>query len=180
MAVPRTIAAAACALLVAACGLLVPREYAVSEAEIQSRLARRFPVERTVLGLFELQLANPVVRLDAARNRVFTDFDARLRVRGSGRTFTGRAGLSGLPRYDAGQRAFFLGSAAVDRLEIDGVPPAIAERLHGLAASLAPDLLEKTPIYALRPDEGRILGTEMTATGVRVAGDRLVVDLAPR
>lgn len=137
-------------------------------------------MEEDLLGVFELELSNPAVRLDEAKNRVATVFDASLRVRGVPRAYTGRAGLSGLPRYDAERRAFFLADASVEELEIDGLPRSVASQLRGLAQTLAPDLFETTPLYALRPGDGRLFGSELTATGIRIVGDRLTVDLAPK
>jgi Protein of unknown function (DUF1439) len=159
------------------CAVLLPSEVRYTQQDLQERMTKRFPWNKTFLGIFELTLINPAIKLDELRNRVATGFDVQLTVKGLERNFTGRTTLSGLPRYDADKRAFFLHDAAVDELNIDGMPPRLATQFKNLAASLAPDVFNTTPLYSLRPDEGKYLGTELIARDVQVKGGQLVMGL---
>ena len=160
-----------------ACATLLPNEVRYSQQDLQERMAKRFPWKKTFFGIFELELINPAIQLDEARNRVATAFDVQLTVKGLERSYSGRTTLSGLPRYDADKRAFFLQDAAVDQLDIEGMPTRLAAQLKGLAATLAPDVFNTTPLYSLRPDEGRYLGTEFIARDVQIKDGQLILGL---
>jgi Protein of unknown function (DUF1439) len=173
-------------LSIAAAGLgactpvwLLPREHSLSLDDIQRRLARRFPWKKSFLGLFELELVNPVAALDETKGRVASSFDVTLRTKLSSRVFAGKAILSGVPRYDERERSFFFAEPTIDQLDFDGLPRAFADQLRELAAVLAPDVTQGLALHTLRPEDTKIMGTEMTAKSIRVERDRLVVELAP-
>ncbi len=168
----------ACALL-AACAALLPESIGFTAAELEARLAERMPLRRNILGLFDLELTRPTVGLDASDQRVTATFDMAVRTTLSTRVLPGMIRLSGIPRYDGVATAIMLDQARVDAFELDGVPRALRDRLNEAASLVAKDVLDRRPFYTLRPEQLRWGGVTLTPRGVRIVGDRLVVDLRP-
>jgi len=164
----------------AGCQALAPRSVSFTAAEIEARLARRMPLRRSIAGLVELELARPVVVLEQATQRLATTFDLSLRLPLLLRDTAGQVTFSGIPRYDAASRSISLVQGAVDRVSVDGLPVALASRLRELATRVAEDQFARGPLYTLEPDQTRFGGMELNPTAVRIEGERLVVDLAPR
>jgi hypothetical protein len=178
----RAVVLAAAALVAAGCAALGlhPREAAFSLADMQSRLEKRFPWKKTFLGVIELELTNPKLALAPDRNRIAVAFDTATRSPLANRPFLGRATLSGVPRYEPNERAFYLAEPRFDALELEGVPSGIAAELRRIADGIAADALAGVPLHTLKPEDTRYYGTEMTARAIRVERDRVVVELQPK
>lgn len=168
----------ACALL-AACAALLPESIGFTAAELEAKLAERMPLRRNFLGLFDLELARPAVALDSSEQRVTATFAIALRTTLSTRILPGTIRLSGTPRYDSAARAIMLDQARVDAFELDGLPRALRDRLNEVAALVAKDVLDRRPFYTVKPEQLRWGGVALTPRGVRIVGDRLLVDLGP-
>jgi hypothetical protein len=64
------------ATLLAGCAALFgPRTVDVSQAQLEELLARRFPLSRRVLEIFDVTVSAPRLRLLPEANRIATDFD---------------------------------------------------------------------------------------------------------
>jgi hypothetical protein len=177
----RPLAIALCfALATAGCSALLPRLLMFSAEQLAAKLAERMPFKRTFYGLLDLELDKPRVALDEKDGRVATLFDATLRTPLSTRAYSGAVKLSGAPRYEADSRSVMLGAARVELLNFDGVPGSLNRQLQDLATTLAQEVLDRRPLYTLKPEDLRFAGVQLNPSGVRIAGDRLVVDLAPR
>lgn len=177
----RTFLAAAALLPLAACTALglYPRERSFTAAEIQERLARRFPWRKS-FALVDVELANPLVRLDDAGGRLGTTFDATLRSPLLREGLIGKLSVSGIPRYAAETRAFVLGDLRVDALDFPRLPRGVSEEIRRLAGGIASELLGDAPIYTLRPEDGRYLGAELEPESVRIENERLVLRVKPK
>jgi hypothetical protein len=158
---------------------LYPRERAFTAAEVQERVARRFPFRRS-FSIVDVELTNPIVRLDGARNRVAIAFDAGVRSPFLGNVVNGRATLSGVPRYAATDRTFLLGDLALDALDVPGMPARVADEVRRIAGGIAREALDGVPIYTLRPEDGRMFGQDLEPESVSVEGERLVLRVRPR
>ncbi|MEO7404130.1 MAG: DUF1439 domain-containing protein, partial [Burkholderiales bacterium] len=139
--------ALAAALTACTPGWLLPSQLSFSRDEIQKRIERRFPWKKTVLGVIELELVNPVASLDEAKGRVASSFDVTLRTPLTNRVFTGKALLSGVPQYDERDRSFYFADPKIDSFDIAGLPRAYADQLRELVTTLAPDVVQGLPLY---------------------------------
>ena len=141
------------ALLFAGCaGLGVPRSIRLSESELQAQLAKRFPMQRSLLDLFDLQLSDPVVRLDAAANRLATELTLSGSERRSGRSLQGRLALDYGLRYEPADGSIRLVQPRVDSLqlgEVPGLSPRRAEMLQSMGIALAERLLDDLVLYRI-------------------------------
>src|SRR5436190_10910699 len=69
----------------------------IEQAELQARLAPRFPTHHCKLLIARLELANPLVVLAEGEDRIGFTADAKVTL--GTRERTGRVGFSGRPRY---------------------------------------------------------------------------------
>jgi len=144
-------AAALCVVLLAGCvGLGVPRSITLSKSELQSQLARRFPMQRSLLDAIDLQLSDPVVRLDAVANRLATELTLSGSERRSGRSLQGRLALDYGLRYEPADGSIRLVQPRVQSLQLGDVPglsPWRAEMAQRLGIALAERLLDDLVLY---------------------------------
>lgn len=162
------------------CQAIAPRSVSFTNAELASMLARRMPLRRSVRGILELELSQPVVALQEEQQRLAVTFDLSLRSAFLPGERTGQLTFSGIPRYDASSRSISLVEGAVDRLSVDGLPATLAGRLRELASRIAEDQFARNPIHTLDPDKTRFGSLDLNPTAVRIEAGRLVVELAPR
>ena len=74
-------ALAAGTTLIAGCaGLFGPRTVEVSQAQLEELLARRFPLTRRVLEIFDVTVSAPLLRLLPDANRIATDFELASKI----------------------------------------------------------------------------------------------------
>jgi Protein of unknown function (DUF1439) len=165
-------------LLVASCSLLVPGSIGFSAPELEAKLAERLPLRRTFHGLFDVELDRPKIGLDATEGRISAGFDLGLRSALSARVLTGSVRFSGTPRYDVATQSIMLERARIEQLDLVGVPQGMRDRLIELAALVARDVIEQRPLYTLKPEQLRWAGMPLAPRGIRIANDRLLIDLA--
>jgi hypothetical protein len=135
--------------------LLGPRSFTVSEAQLRERLAAQFPVDRRLLELLDLHMAEPRVSLKPDLNRIEVAFDLRLDERLSRRSFPTTIALDTALFYDPAQAAVRMVDVRMRSLRVDGLPVALAGTLETLGAPLAEQLLEGTPVYRFTPEQLR-------------------------
>ena len=151
----RAAAVALCALLLAACAG-VPRSITLSEAELQAQLAKRFPVQRSLLDSVDLQLSDPVLRLDAAANRLATELTLLGSERRSGRSLQGRLALDYGLRWEPSDGSVRLVQPRVRSLQFGdaALSSRRAEMLQQMGVALAERLLDDLVLY--RVPEARL------------------------
>jgi hypothetical protein len=150
--------AALAALLAAGCaGPGVPRRIVLSEAELQAQLARRFPLQRSLLDIYELQLSDPRLRIDGTAGRLATELALQASDKRSGRTLQGRLALDYGLRWEPSDGSIRLVQPRVDSLQIapeSGLSPRRAELLQRMGSALVLRLLDDVVLY--RVPEARL------------------------
>ena len=174
------------ALLLAGCaGWGVPRSITLSESELQAQLARRFPMQRSLLDMLELQLSDPVVRLDAATNRLSTELTLSGSERRSGRSLQGRLALDYGLRYAPDDGSIRLVQPRVQRLQFDDVPglsPRRAEMAQRMGVALAERLLDDLVLYRISAERLvslRNAGYQPGTLQVRPGGLEITIEPLP-
>lgn len=169
------------AAFLAACSSnpLLPGEIRMTAAELTQRLAKRFPVERSVAGLVDITFMHPVMSFNDAEKRLVATFDMTVRVPLSTRVLNGSVAVSGTPDYLPESRSLFLKGGKVDRLAIDNMPEALSGALAKVAAQLAKGQFEDKPLYTFQPEDFAKYGMGYKAVTVQVHGDALVLTLKP-
>jgi hypothetical protein len=155
-----------------------PGELRFTNAELTERLARRFPVERSVGGLLDITISRPRAEtriVTGVAARFGTSFDITVKLPLTGKTLNGAMSISGLPHYDAASRSIFLRDAKVDSIRTDGMPDALSAALAKAASSMARDILEEKPVQTLKEDDLKRFGLATSPLRIEVRQDGLVL-----
>lgn len=154
-------------------------EIRFSHEQLGARLAKRFPMERSVAGLLDVTLSNPrfETRESGGGNRLAASFDMVAKMSLTGKSISGSMTLSGIPRYDAKLQSIFLDNARVEALRSDHMPEALAAALAKTATSVARDALEEKALYAFSPEELRRYGLSLSPKRIEVRQDGIALIL---
>ncbi|MDE2368660.1 MAG: DUF1439 domain-containing protein [Burkholderiales bacterium] len=171
------------AALLAVCGLagclgvLTPRSITLSEGDIERALERKFPQDRRLLDIFDVNIAAPRVKLQPDRNRLAAVVDVHARDRLLGGSWQGRLSFNSQLRWQADDQTVRLAQVRVDDLALVDPASPLRSAAERLGAALAERVLEDEPIYRLPPDKAEQLrqaglkpGTvQVTPAGVEIA-----------
>ncbi|MEO8102433.1 MAG: DUF1439 domain-containing protein [Betaproteobacteria bacterium] len=167
-------------VLLAGCGTLpfVSGEVRMSADELTQKMARRFPLEKSVAGLLDITLANPRVDLSEADNRITTNFHVMVKPM-TGKTLSGTLRVSGRPEYLPDSRALYLRDARVDQIRMDNMPDGLSALLAKAASTMARDVLAEKPLHTFQAGDFTKYGVQYVPDRIVVRGDHLVLTLKP-
>ncbi|WP_123385579.1 DUF1439 domain-containing protein [Paraburkholderia sp.] len=154
-AVGITVSLAACA---ASTFPFIPSHYTFSQQQVQEAVQRKFPYQRTISQVFQVQLANPVVGFLPDTNRVSIRLDAHLASPFLQEPVDGVFTLSSELAYDEASKSVVLKSPNVDSVNVSGGAQAYTQQINAAAALLATQLLTNYPIYTFKPDQLQFAG----------------------
>lgn len=170
--------------LAAGAAAAMPGSIVFSEDQLQDHLARRFPIERRLFEQFELRLADPSLRLDAATARLSTALRLSARDQASGRSAQGRVTLGYALRYEPADASVRLVRPRVESFEFDalpGVEPRRAEATQRVVLALAELLLDDLVLYRVpkeRLDMLRAIGFRPGKLNVTREGLEITIEPA--
>ncbi len=166
------------ALLAACASLVGPRDIELPLHKMQAGVEKRFPINKKILQLVDLQLTNPrVIMLDG--ERVGLNLDALLAPPFGSQSWRGNLSLSGRLVLAPGRNAVVLAEPRVDRFAIDGVDEGRRQQLVGAANMLMAQALADMPLYQFRPDDLRYAGVQFVPTRISANARGLVVAVEP-
>jgi len=167
------------AVVLSGCGSVpfVSGEVRMSADELTQRMAKRFPVEKSVAGLLDITLANPRVGLSEIDNRITTDFMVDLKLPLSSKKMTGTVKISGRPEYVPETRSLFLRDAKVERIRVENMSDSLSAALARTTSVLARETLEDKPLHVFTEDQFSKYGVKYTPERIVVRGDSLVLKL---
>lgn len=159
-------------------GLMGPPHVAYSEAELNQMLARRFPIEKRVMEMLELSLANPKLALRPEAGRIATEFDLLAYERLSGRRWQGQLALEYGLRLDRSDNSLRMDNPWVTRLSLDKGAGAQVERIGALVVE---QLLRDVVIHRLKPEQVERMAKAGYELGdVRVTSSGVEINARPR
>lgn len=129
-------------------------EYTATREELQSQIAKRFPVAERYAEIFMVGLRDPQLGLDGRANRAA--ITATLTIASpllAASPVQGVVSVSSALRYDAAARALRLDQPKAERLELQGVEGRDAERLQKVGAVVAQELLQGQILRSFTADE---------------------------
>ncbi len=161
--------------------LLRGRTYVVelTEAQIQEKLDDRFPVRKQYLSVFALTLSEPKVSLQEGSDRISLGLKATLNIQlgGQQKPLGGDAVASAGLRYDPTDYSFYLDDPNLKSLTVQGIPFQYTELVDKVAAELAQERLDRTPIYTLRKNDLKQTTARLVLRGFVVQDGRLIITL---
>jgi hypothetical protein len=129
-------------------------EYTASRDELQTMIAKRFPVAERYAEIFMVGLRDPQLGLEAGTNRAA--LTATLTIASpllAASPVQGVVSMSSALRYDAATRTLRLDQPKAERLELQGVEGRDAERLQKVGAVVAQELLQGQVLRSFTADE---------------------------
>jgi len=166
--------------LLAGCasGMLGMGEIKFSHAELTERLARRFPLEKSVAGLIDVSLTRPRVnaREESGKDaRLAATFDVQIKMALSSTVVAGVVSMSGKPRYDAATRSIFIADVRVDLIRVDNMPDALSAALAKAASSIARDNIEDKPLRTFTEAELTRFGLTLNPQRIDVRSEGIAL-----
>lgn len=179
----RSICIALVGLILAACATVAPpppREFRLTQAQLQELVGRPFVTAQTYLGLLDIKLTTPRVSLQPESNRVLTAMDVAVDAPLIGKPWQGSASISGRLRFDRAAGAILLEEPRAESFKVDGVPAAFADRVSKIGGWLTEQVLKGFTVYTLKPEDLRFDKVDYTPSEFRVKPGELVISLVPK
>lgn len=144
--------------LAACAGLPFGNDYTFSEAQLQRALDRKFPFDRHVLAVLDVNLSHPRLTLLPERNRLAVAVDATIAHPLGGAPFTGTLAIESALAYDPATMSVVLRDPEVQNFTVDRLPERWSRQLNAAGALIATQLLQGAPIYTFKPEQLNIGG----------------------
>ena len=145
----------------------------LTEQELQTRLAARFPIQNCALVIVCLDITSPQLKLVEDSDRIALSADLAATV--LQRRYAGALAFSGRVRYVAQEGEFFLDDIEIHRFELEGVPTQYTEMLRSRGPAALRAVLSTPPIYTLKADNAQQRLARLTVRDVRVVNGKLRV-----
>lgn len=143
----------------------------IEQAELQARIAPRFPTHHCKIVIACLDLSNPVVVLTEGEDSVGLSVDAKVRV--GNRERTGRIGFSGKPRYVPAEGQLFLDELKITTLAFDGLPAEYAEIVKWRGPEVINSRLQAHPVYTIDTSTAKGAVAKLAVRDVKVVNGKL-------
>ena len=166
-------------LMLSACATLpfVSGEVRMSADELTQKMAKRFPMQKSVGGLLDITLANPRVDLSETDNRITTSFQVVAKLSLNNKSLVGNLKVSGRPEYVPESRSLFLRDAKVDQLRLENMTDALSAALAKAVSTVARDAMGDKPLHTFRAEDFTKYGIQYVPENIFVRGDQLVLSL---
>lgn len=157
------------ALILTSCGTLADlalrSQYLIRTDQIMNSLAPFFPFRRSVNGVGELALANPVFAMVPDRNKVRIGLSTGLTAASGLGKLTGIPALDQLGgqaaagtcqlacglRYDRDTRGIYLNEPEIETFESSRLSSSLTNPLRSVINLFGPQFLDRHPIHILEP-----------------------------
>jgi hypothetical protein len=183
-AIKKALAAAAVLLVLAAAVayfILKGETYEIrlTEQQIQERLDQKFPIAKKYFAILDVAYQNPKVHLVESSDRIQFGVETGLTFPFGGETkaLTGDSQLTAGLRYDATSHEFYLVDPQIDRLDIQGIPPAMTAKSEAALKTVAREVLERYPVYTIKPTDLKKVTARMILKSVVAKNGELVITL---
>ena len=181
LAAGAALAAIVATIALTGCASLVSHDVTLSEAQITLLLARQFPMERKVLEVIDLTVANPQIHLLPDTNRVGTELDVTAVDRLFGNTARAHVNVDYGLRFEPSDHSIRMTQVRVRELTLDSGTSS----LHGVAQRLgtlvAEGALENQTLYKMKPAQADEMDRlNLQASPIRVTPQGLVMTVSPR
>ena len=168
-------------LLSGCAGLIGTHDVDISESQLTLLLARQFPMDRKVLEVIDLSIANPVLTLIPEGNRVGTELDVSALDRLFGSSAMGHVKLDYGLRFQASDHTIRMTQVRVRELTLSSGSNNLrgaAQRLGGLVAENA---LEDLVLYRMKPAQADEMDRlNLVASPITVTATGLHMTVSPR
>lgn len=120
----------------------------LSEADINKRLADKFPFKKCRLLLACVEVSQLNVKLPEGSNRI--NFESPFTASLGQNKASGRVAFSSTLRFDKESSSFFLQDLAINNLEVGNVSPEILNSIKTTTTDAFRTAIENYPIYTIK------------------------------
>ena len=152
-------------------------EVKLTATELNEKVAKRFPIEKSIAGLLEVTLTAPKVRLIERDGRINADVAVAVRLPFSAKTIEGKLGFSGRPDYVPASKSIYLRDAKIDSVIMDNMLDALSAGVAKAASTVARELFEDKPLHTFKPEDFTKYGINYDPQRVVVRDNALVLIL---
>ena len=170
------------ALALAGCAALVgTHDVDIGESQLTLLLARQFPMDRKVLEVIDLEIANPQIHLLPQSNRIATELDVSALDRLFGNSAQGHVSLDYGLRFQASDHTIRMTQVRVRELKLASGSSSLrgaSQRLGGLVAENA---LENLVLYRMKPSQADEMDRlNLVASPITVTPQGLHMSVSPK
>ncbi len=153
-------------------------EYTLTQAQLQAQVDAHFPLSRRYQALFDVHLSEPVLSLDAARNRI--GLATQVQISSAllqPRSITGALALSSGLKFDPNSQTLQLDQPSAERVALDGLQGKSAEQLQTIGSAVLQQLLRDYPLYSFQAEDLQRFGARLVPGAITVLADRITLAL---
>lgn len=153
-------------------------EYTMTRKDIESAVDKRFPTTLNYGQLLSVELTHPQIGFNPQANRINTQVDAQVQnVLLQGQPLKGVLAISSALKYDPVRRAVLLDNPSVERVDVNGMPPAYGQQLTAIGGNVAQQVLNQYPIYTFKPEQLKYGGRDVEPGAITVLPDGIKVEV---
>ncbi len=169
----------ACELLSSCASLVGVRRVELPLSRLQDGLERRFPLERHLLTMFDIELTRPQLALLSVSDRIALTMDARVGLPLIQKNWRGSVTVSGRLVLDAARDAILMNEVRIDRISFEGADQARQRQLAQVANGLTDKLMRDLPLYRFHQEDLHFAGVQFVPTQINTTPSALVVTFEP-
>ncbi|MHB1676540.1 MAG: DUF1439 domain-containing protein [Sulfuriferula sp.] len=155
-----------------------PTQVTFTQSQLQTAVAKKFPVEKHYLEMADLIVSNPVVSLRPDTNRIAIQFDAEITMLGASQPLYGEITFSSGLIFDSSKKAVVLKDPLLEQQKFVGLSSAASQVLSQLAAIVIKENLDGRSVHTCKPGDLEFLGRPLTPTNIQVTQQGVVIHLA--
>ena len=165
----------------AGCSLFTPRSYTLSQAELQTIVAKSFPRSYPLLGLLKLDVHAPTLQLKPDANRINATMTAQLSGKVLRHSLDGAMDLDFALRYEPKDHTLRATQVHVNSLMMTGLPDTMTEMLQAYAPRAAEQAMDDVVVHTLRDEDlAKLEKVDRLPATFTVTKDGLRVDFAEK
>lgn len=168
-------------LLSGCASLIGSHDVDISESQLTLLLARQFPMDRQVLEVIDLNIANPVLTLLPQANRIGTELDVAAADRLFGSSAMGHVKLDYGLRFQSADHTIRMTQVRVRELTLSSGSSSLrgaAQRIGGLVAE---NVLENLVVYRMKPAQADEMDRlNLVASPIAVTPHGLHMSISPK
>ena len=145
----------------------------IDQAQIQQRLAARFPLHNCALLMACIDVTDPIVTLTDGSERI--GFAANVVVSLGRRQSPGRVAFSGVLRYVQGEGDFYLDDVQLDEFTLSEAPPELTAVVKQRGPAALRRALEGHPVYSLKGQGARGALAKLAVKDIQIVNGRVRV-----
>ena len=151
----------------------------ITNADINARLAAKFPITRTYFRLLEVSFSNPEVVLQEATDKITFSFDVAVAGRAQEQPALLQGSISATSgiRFDNKNGSFYLTDFVIDRVSVPGLAQHQNHAMREKMGAALREYLSRVPVYTLQADKVKTAAEKLVLKDVRISGGVLVVTL---